>query len=210
MTCCRTLKYSQWHPPQIACFEDRNDHWSAALRPVPIDPAHAKHARCAVPFHSRARNPDPHPRPHPRFQVAGDRGSTRPPSESPLASPNSSCRGSGVHPHHHTRFARDRGSSPFPVPIEGSCPQAGQVACQGGLLVWLATWPGEMGLSSTVGILLWATLTGPGNWKIRIGPRTLGPSDGYPLPVPHPRASAAAHLSSGAGSPLPHPRQDWS
>ncbi len=28
MTCCRTLKYS--HPPQKACFEDRNDHLNAS------------------------------------------------------------------------------------------------------------------------------------------------------------------------------------
>ena len=30
VSCCRTLKYS--HPPQKACFEDRNDHFN---RPKP-------------------------------------------------------------------------------------------------------------------------------------------------------------------------------
>jgi hypothetical protein len=36
--------------------------------------------------------------------------------------PSPICRGSGVHPRRHPRFAGDRGSSPSPVPIGGSVP----------------------------------------------------------------------------------------
>jgi hypothetical protein len=43
-----------------------------------------------------------------------------------IPAPSPICGGSGVHPRPHPRFAGDRGSSPSPVPIGGSVPCFGR------------------------------------------------------------------------------------
>ena len=57
---------------------------------------------------------DPHPRPGPSPSPICRE------SESGVGVPPPICRGSGVHPHHHPRFAGDRGSSPSPVSMIGT------------------------------------------------------------------------------------------
>jgi hypothetical protein len=60
--------------------------------------------------------------------------------------PTRICRGSGVHPHHHPRFAGDRGPSPSPFPIGGSvpCGRLEPLELAGRLLAGLSTYAHAM------------------------------------------------------------------
>jgi hypothetical protein len=64
---------------------------------------------CSAHAYNRGSSPSPIP------DLPGIGGPSPPPSP-PI------CRGSGVHPRRHPRFAGGRGSSPSPVPIGGSVP----------------------------------------------------------------------------------------